>query len=245
MFITLKSLRHFTLRAKDGAIGSIEDYYFDDREWILRHFVIETGHWLGRKQVLLSPSVFKVPDELMARLETPLTEEEIRRSPLKGDRKPASHRQEAPLGRYIEWPFWLAGLHASDEGTHPVKGRKTSEADPHLCSYEEVRGYPIEALNGKMGHVDDFLVGTKTWSIRYLIVDVWTWSAAKKVLLDPRWITGIGSAESRLYVSINKEDVWDCPGYDPKKALEENIEEALHYSRRKSWEKTSGLEKAA
>ena len=81
MLTHLKALKKYSIRAKDGEIGSIVDFYFDDKEWIIRYFVLDTGTWLPGRRVLLSPSVFHVRDETSNELQTFLTKEQIKKSP--------------------------------------------------------------------------------------------------------------------------------------------------------------------
>ena len=36
------------LRATDGEIGHVRDFYFDDKTWTVRYLVADTGGWLKR-----------------------------------------------------------------------------------------------------------------------------------------------------------------------------------------------------
>ena len=58
----------------------------------------------------------------------------------------------------------------------------------HLRSAKEVTGYYIEATDGDIGHVEDFVVDDGTWEIRYMVVDTKNWWPGKKVLVAPEWI---------------------------------------------------------
>ena len=49
-------------------------------------------------------------------------------------------------------------------------------------------GYHIEATDGGIGHVKDFIIDDETWAIRYLEVDTRNWWPGKKVLVSPQWI---------------------------------------------------------
>jgi hypothetical protein len=42
-----KDLNSFTLGARDGEIGKVKEFYFDDRSWTVRYLVAETGNWLA------------------------------------------------------------------------------------------------------------------------------------------------------------------------------------------------------
>src|ERR1043166_7106802 len=43
------------LRARDGEIGQVIDFYFDDKNWTVRYVVADAGRWLAGRQVLISP----------------------------------------------------------------------------------------------------------------------------------------------------------------------------------------------
>jgi hypothetical protein len=47
--------------------------------------------------------------------------------------------------------------------------------DPHLRSTSDVIGHSIQALDGEIGHIEDFVVDDETWVIRYLVVDTKNW----------------------------------------------------------------------
>ena len=55
MLRNVKDLRGYALRATDGAIGRVEDFYFDDEDWGIRYLVVNTGSWLSDRRVLISP----------------------------------------------------------------------------------------------------------------------------------------------------------------------------------------------
>ena len=39
-------LKGATLNASDGEIGKVQEFYFDDDQWVVRYIVVETGPWL-------------------------------------------------------------------------------------------------------------------------------------------------------------------------------------------------------
>src|SRR3954463_5112748 len=51
-----KELEKFELRARDGKIGQVQDFFFDDRQWTVRYLVVDTGTWLDSRKVLISPT---------------------------------------------------------------------------------------------------------------------------------------------------------------------------------------------
>jgi len=39
----LSDLKGYSLSARDGEIGKLEQVYFDDRRWVVRYFLVHTG----------------------------------------------------------------------------------------------------------------------------------------------------------------------------------------------------------
>ena len=44
-----------TIRAVDGDVGTLEDFYFEEDRWTVRYLLVDTGTWMSGKKVLLSP----------------------------------------------------------------------------------------------------------------------------------------------------------------------------------------------
>ena len=53
---SLNDLVGYTIRASDGEIGKVHEFYFDDDGWAIRYAVVDTGGWLNiGRRVLISP----------------------------------------------------------------------------------------------------------------------------------------------------------------------------------------------
>jgi uncharacterized protein YrrD len=49
----------YHIQAGDETIGRVTDFVMDEKTWVIRHLVVDTGHWLSGKRVLISPSQIK------------------------------------------------------------------------------------------------------------------------------------------------------------------------------------------
>ena len=47
------------------------------------------------------------------------------------------------------------------------------------------------AVDGEIGHIEDFIMDDETWTIRYAVADTGNWSSGKKVLLSTEWVLWI------------------------------------------------------
>ena len=55
MLTNAAHLKGLVIRATDGEIGTVDQFYFDDETWGIRYLTVETGGWLGGREVLISP----------------------------------------------------------------------------------------------------------------------------------------------------------------------------------------------
>jgi hypothetical protein len=239
MLRSVNDLKGLNLRATDGEIGSVDQFYFDDETWTIRYLVVNAGNWLVGRMVLISPISLGTVDWAAKQLEVTLTRKQIENSPNIDTHKPVSRQHEAEFLGYYGYPFYWSGAHLWEPVLHPadlsertttVEARskpKQESIDRHLRSTNEVSGYYIQAVDGEIGHVEDFLVDEETWSIRYMVVDTRNWWAGKKVLVSPQWIDSISWKESKVHVDLSRETIKDGPEYDDSAPVTRQYEELL------------------
>ncbi len=76
-----------------------------------------------------------------------------------------------------------------------------------LHKFSKVRGFHIHAVDGEIGHVDDFLLDESGWSLRYLVVDTSNWLGGKRVLVSPQVVAGMDAERERIDVSLTKDQI--------------------------------------
>jgi hypothetical protein len=76
-----------------------------------------------------------------------------------------------------------------------------------LHKFSKVRGFHIHAMDGEIGHVDDFLLDESTWALRYLVVDTSNWIGGKRVLVSPQVISRLDPERERIEVSLTREQI--------------------------------------
>ena len=94
MLRNVRLLRGYSIRATDGAIGAVDDLYFDDDRWAIRYLVVDTGCWLPGRKVLISPHAVGRPDWMAQQLPVSLTKAQVEGSPDVDTRKPVSRQYE-------------------------------------------------------------------------------------------------------------------------------------------------------
>jgi sporulation protein YlmC with PRC-barrel domain len=246
MLIKAKTLNGYKLDANDGDVGRVDDFFFDDRYWTIRYLVAETGSWLKDRQVLISPYAMVAVNQEEQYITVELTKTQIEDSPPLDSDKPVSRQFEAAYYGYYGYPSYWSGPHMWGFYPNILRDSKKWEAnnksekvawDPNLRSIHDVRGRNIQATDGEIGHVEDFIIDDKTWAIRYLIIDTRNWWPGKKVLMSPNWIERISWDESKVYVNLTSDAIKQSPEYTEESLLTRDYETVLHrhYDRQGYW----------
>ena len=229
MLKSIKQICGDKLGASDGEIGHVKDFYFDDKRWVIRYLVADTGNWLTGRQVLISPHAFKSLYQPGKVLIVNLTRKEIESSPSIDTHKPVSRQYEEEYYQYYGWPsYWdgdgiwgMGGFPVVSANSIPYAGTgaakrsdKAEHSDPHLRSAQAVIGYQIQAGEETVGSVTDFLVDDQSWVIGQLVVNTGSRFTGKKVLLRPGAIDRISYEESKVFVKVAKDAILQSPVYD-------------------------------
>ena len=89
-----KELSGYTLGARDGEIGKVREFYFDDKSWTVRYLVADTGGWLSGRQVLISPYALDPANKADRVIPVDLTRAQIEKSPALATDRPVSRQYE-------------------------------------------------------------------------------------------------------------------------------------------------------
>jgi hypothetical protein len=263
MLRSIKDLEGYSVGATDGVIGHVKDLFFDDRAWVVRYFVVDTGSWLASRRVLISPIAIGRPDWTERRLPVSMTKEQVKNSPDIDTDKPVSRQHEEQYSGYYGYPYYWGGAGYWGGGMYPnlmlpgYEGFGSPQAiqteeeiayardeasrrrndDPDLRSCGEVMKYHVHAVDGDIGHVAGMLVDDATWAVRYLVVDTSNWWLGHQVLVAPQWIEHVSWSESKVSVKMTRQAIKDAPPYAPAAPLDREQEASLHehYGRAGYW----------
>jgi uncharacterized protein YrrD len=200
MLRKLKNLKGFTVHGRSEDLGKAKDFYFDQHYFVMRYLVIETGSWLQHEKTLISTESF---EEINYQ-----NQEIIVASPHPAD-GPAI--QAGSIIREKLFDF--------EKLTDEEKQAEEDEVESNLRSFNEIRGYHIQAEDKEFGHLEDLFVDEENWAIRYLLIDT-----------------------RKLYVSKTKEEIKNAPEYKEEKSdrlVHRDYEEKLydHYNEIKYWQR--------
>lgn len=244
------------IMASDGEIGHVKEVYFDDRAWVIRYLVLDTGGWLAGREVLISPYSVQQPLGSGKIIDLSLTKQQIEESPTIDTQLPVSHQHERDFLRYYTYPEYWAGGDlwgasalpllapplldpANPEIERELRDQDVNAENHRLRSSDAVAGYDIQAADDSIGHVKDFIFDDESWAVRYLVVDTrnW-WPGGKKVLLATKWIERIDWVSQTVHTTLTREQVKNSPEYDESAAMSRDYEKKLHaaYDREGYWD---------
>jgi hypothetical protein len=237
MLRNVSTILNFVLSAEDGEIGRCKDFLFDDEKWAIRYMVADTRKWLPGRKVLISPISLGAVDWSTRLFQVELTRRQIEDSPSLEEDAPVSRQYEMMFNTYFATSSYWGGTNLW--GRHPnpalLRGEHDKLAtdfegpeDNHLRSVKEVTGYNIQATDGDIGHVEDFVVNDEIWALRYVVVDTRNWLPGRKVLVSPQWATAVDWAEEKLRLDLTTDTIKNSPEYEPLAPIDRDYESALH-----------------
>ncbi len=230
MSLSIKQLYGNKLGATDGEIGHVKDFYFDDRTWVVRYVVADTGSWLLGRQVLISPRAFGSLHPAEKILGVKLTRKQIESSPSIAMHLPVSRQFEEQYHQYYGRPYYWQGdalwgneWHAHDavlptvtqSATKAVQQRPAIQGllISHLRSTQAVNGYHLLTSDGILGHLCDFMMDAQSWKIDQLVIKTGHRFSGKEVQIPVSTVSGINYEESTVTVNLTREDVEHSPAH--------------------------------
>lgn len=270
MLRNLLDLHKFAIRATDGDIGHVVDFYFDDQDWVVRYLVVETGSWLSSRKVLISPRSVGQPDWQGKAFPVSLTREQIEHSPDIDTDKPVSRQHEQTFLSYYSYPFYWIGTGLWGDEAHPSQEMPEFVSTPsvvlpqhdsvlddppepsqhpddtHLRSCNVVSGYRLHADDGEIGQMQGLMADDVTWAIRYLVVSTGYWQLGHQALVTPASIAGIDWFDGIVRLNLAGAKIQGAPSHDPAVPFDRAHEERLHshYGTRPYWMKQPELAEA-
>jgi hypothetical protein len=264
MLRSTKDLLTYAVSATDGIIGHVQNFYFDDEAWVIRYLVVDTGTWLSRRKVLISPIAIGHPNRNEKVLPVSITKEQVKNSPDIDTDKPVSRQHEMQYLGYYGYPHYWGGSGLWGSGSNPnllmpgytgfVPETEVAQADataayarfeavrhqnddPHLRDCDAVLRYRLETYDGDLGHIEGLLIEDETWAIRYIIANTSNWWVGHQVLIAPQWIKEVSWYDATISVNLTRQAVKDAPTYDPAVSLDRDHETSIydHYARAGYW----------
>ena len=240
---SLEDLLGCSVSTADGVSGRLTDVYYDDRTWTVRYLVVADIEE-GSAARLVSPFLVDGVGGQPPQIDLSLDLDRLLEAPDIGQEKPVSLQAERDYFDYFGWPYYWSGAfagavaalpivaplpgsvtpppdgpdaeaeRAGDNDTAGAPAEQPSEASHHLRSALETNGYHVQALDGEIGHVEDFLVDEVSWGILSVVVDTSNWWFGKKVALPAGEFTRVEWQSRLVFVDETREQVQQTREFD-------------------------------
>jgi uncharacterized protein YrrD len=243
---SLKELKGYSLQAIDGEKGKIKNFLFDEDTWTVRYFEVDIGNFLRDKRVLIPKEFVGEPQRENKHFPIQLTVEMIKNAPDLDFDLPISRKYEEELISHYEikpyWPSSIAAyggrvsmLNPETRFMPPKNVSDKEQVNTSLRSFNEVKGYYINSIDERFGHIDDIIIEDEDWQIYFVILEtknIIPWS--KKVLLPIEIISEISFIDKEAIINLPKESIKKAPEYNPAMAINSEYEQVLYdfYGRR-------------
>ena len=102
-----------------------------------------------------------------------------------------------------------------------------------LQNIKSIYGYKLAALDGDIGHVQDFYFDDKAWTVRYLVVDTGSWLRGRQVLLTPHTFGHLDREGKALSINLTQKRIENSPSIELHKPVSRQYE--IEYYRYYGW----------
>jgi hypothetical protein len=139
-----------------------------------------------------------------------------------------SRQYEEEYYRYYGWPFYWQGDGLWGMSGFPIlelppkplpsepdtmSGPQPERADAHLRNTQAVNGYHLQASDGIIGHVCDFMMDDKSWAIGQLVIKTGHRFSGKEVLIPTNKVARVSFDKSTVFVNLTKDAVEQSPAH--------------------------------
>jgi uncharacterized protein YrrD len=235
---SIKDILDYKVITSDDLDGNAKDILFDQHSWIIRYLEVDFGNIFNDRKVLLPRFLMRDSFVTEDRFLVDANKSDIDACPKPDQHLPISRKYEEELHSYYRLDYYwdqpnIAPVDPVGGPSYPfrVPAGEVDEENlgTNLRSFREVKGYAINAVDGKLGNIADLLFDDSNWRILYAVVNTGNWlSWKKKVLLDISWIDRISYTQKEAVTSLTMDAIKNSPEYDPKAMFDERYESTFH-----------------
>lgn len=200
MEVVLSQFIGYKVKAADGHLGTVCDFYFDESSWKVGFVAINAEKWLER-DLLISPHDMLLPD---------ITSKTF---PVKITRQQISSRITMPLQSTINQ---TVDVHLNDTLTYaqersaivmPIPAKENPQKSLTLSGHtlrrtQVVAGYVIRSLDTVLGKIFDYILEDTTWQIRYVVIRIEKSISKKHLLMDSRHLNKTGWSNGTVELNL-------------------------------------------
>lgn len=232
----MHELYDYTILADDGRIGTVRDLILDEISWKVCFLHVDLMDLIPGRCTLIPTSKLGEPSYETMDFPVLLTKQQVKDAP-------TMHVNEVVYRKYTDEiyshfgsdPCW--SIEEKEEVDDNRQFTPGTNAKLHPCSSREIIRCCVQATDGRIGHIEDFIVDDQEWVIRYIVIYTRNWLPGRKVLISPSWLNKVVWKEFRVHVGHSKREISNSPRFDPKSPVNRQYEEVLYdyYGRPQYW----------
>jgi len=233
---SLEKLLGFKLATKDGTKGKVQDFLFDEERWIVRYLEADQGKILMNKKILIPRLMLDEPEWDKEHFKIHLTKEELKKCPSTKENEPVSRKYEEELGKHLQLSnYWAVAPPITATTAYPPRPIlvpdeqvKEDDIDTNLRSFEEVKGYKVNASDGVYGEVSDIIIDDEDWQVVYFVIDKKDdGKSNRRIMLPIGNIKKISYKDQEFTVNLDTAGLNRVPEYNPVKPIDINLEKEI------------------
>src|SRR3984957_3776929 len=97
-----------------------------------------------------------------------------------------------------------------------------------LQSLKQLYGHQLAALDGEIGHLNDFYFDDQNWAVRYVVADTGSWLPGRLVLLSPHAFGHVHQAGKLLLANLTRQQIENSPAIGTHKPVSRQFEEEYY-----------------
>ena len=236
MLSSVRAMYGYTVHARDGEIGRICDFYFDDQSWTIRYVVVDTTTCLpGGQPVLLRTTDLVRPASERQVIRARLTRQQVQHSGPIDTGTPTEGRMKTALAACHGWnlggkgdrtgggPWVLSNAQMFVRTWGEGSPSAAAHASRPLRKTTEVIGYDIQAIDGEIGYIQDMICDDESWAIRCLVVETQNGLPGREILVAPQWTEEVNWCEGEFHLGLPRDMVKKSPPFHAALPVPRNL----------------------
>ncbi|WP_010219602.1 PRC-barrel domain-containing protein [Sphingomonas sp. PAMC 26621] len=97
-----------------------------------------------------------------------------------------------------------------------------------LNALSSLRGLNLQATDGVLGTISDFLLDDATWKVRWMVVDTGGWLIGRTILIHPSAVTSADAEAGAISVALTKAQVEESPDVATDRPISQQLQNAIY-----------------
>lgn len=228
---SLKKLLGMSLLAGETPVGKIGDFLVEEQSWNIEFAVVENGGPLANRIKVVPYEQLGAVSPDGRSVVTTLSPEEFEELSIEGVQSASDRMEHEAEEQFGAADSRVGGgpksaMHGVLDDREFERARSASGGSseppaedngwPALQRIGELTKYHVEAEDGALFRVRDFLADAATGDLRYVVLETPDWNLESDVLLPSAWIRKVSWPRWRIHTKGSSEDFKKLNRFDPR-----------------------------